>query len=205
MTDKRFFILPLFAIILFCAAGRLQQEPFNVLKQHFENGDVLHAEFKYEYKDTFTHQTSTNTGTLWISRKQYKVVNPPKTIFVDGKTSKVYDGDRNRLIISKYVKEEDDFAPSRFLNGIDSTYTLVEQKLSGNEYVIKLESQDSFSLYKSITIKLNKQYVPGQIKAVDQSNNIITTTFIDASFIKNKRNFFYITYPDDAKVIDLRK
>lgn len=195
----------LLLLITFITAAQVQQKPFEVLKQHFESGDVLHAQFRYQYKDTFTNQTSTNAGILWISGEEYKVVSPPQTIFVDGETSKVYDAKRNRVIISKYVEEEDDFAPSRFLNGIDSTYALAGQKTIENGYLIKLESQDPFSLYEKITIELNKQYIPAEIRAVDRAGNIITTRFIDASYISNKRANLYINYPDDAKIIDMRK
>src|SRR5699024_10655750 len=127
---RKFSIL--FVSLLFFVAAQVKQKPFEILKNHFESGDVLHAQFKYEYKDTFTNQTSTNSGTLWISSEQYKVISGAKTIFVDGETSKVYDTGRNRVIISKYVEAEDDFAPSRFLNGIDSTYSLVKQESSIN-------------------------------------------------------------------------
>lgn len=205
MTDKRIYTLSFLAIALFCLAFQSQQKPFEILKQRFEDGNVLHADFRYEYEDTFTNQTSANFGKLWISNKQYKVISGEQTIYVDGETSKVYDANRNRVIISKYVEQDDDFAPSRFLNGIDSSYTVVNQAKSKNGFAVELKSQDPFSLYKKITIKVDKQYVPAQIIAIDQSGNIITTSFINASFIKNRQANFYIKYPDEAKVVDLRK
>lgn len=205
MMDNLRYTLLLLAACVFVAASTAQQPPYKILKQRFENGKVLHAQFKYQYKDSFTNQTSTNRGTLWISSQKYKIVSSPQTILVDGKTSTVYDENRNRVIISKYVEEEDDFAPSRILNGIDSTYTVINQKEIETGYRIKLKSKDPFSLYKNITITLNQQYVPVKIKAVDQANNVITTTFSNASYLPNKSVHFTITYPDDANIVDLRK
>ncbi len=203
--NKQIFILPLIAVLFWVtAAAQAQKEPFEVLKQRFESGKVLHAQFRYSFEDTFTNETSANTGILWITGEQYKIISPPQTILVDGKTSKVYDAKRNRLIISEYVEEDDDFAPSRILNGIDSTYTLVQQKAVNDEYIIELRSQDPFSLYKQITITLNRQFVPIEIIAIDRADNIITTTFFDASFTEASTAEFDITYPDDAKIIDLR-
>ncbi len=205
MNKQIFILLLLVTVFWITAVAQVQKEPYEVLKQRFESGNVLHAQFRYSFKDTFTNETSTNAGILWISSHQYKIISSPQTILVDGETSKVYDAKRNRLIISKYVPEDDDFAPSRILNGIDSTYTLVQQKAVGHEYIIQLHSQDPFSLYKKITITLNQQFIPAKIVAIDRADNIITTTFIDASYIKNSNAVFDITYPDNAKIIDLRK
>lgn len=203
--NRKLSILLFFTAFIFTAAFHTKKPPFEVLKQRFESGKVLHAQFRYQFKDSFTNQTSTNTGILWISREQYKIKSSPQTILVDGETSKVYDANRNRVIISKYVEEEDDFAPSRILNGIDSTYTVAAQKrVNDSRYLIKLVSEDPFSLYKSITIKLNAKHVPVEIRAVDRANNVITTTFINPSFIENQSDLFTITYPDDAKIVDLR-
>ncbi len=189
---------------IFSTAFQLQKQPYEVLKKRFESGKILHAQFEYRYKDSFTHETSTNSGTLWISGEQYKIISPPQTILVDGETSKVYDARRNRVIISKYVEEEDDFAPSRILNGIDSTYTVAEQRATAQGYAVILRAQDPFSLYKEITITLDKNYVPEEIIAVDRANNVITTTFSDALYIKNNGAVFDITYPEDVKIVDLR-
>ncbi len=200
---KKLLILLFFTAFIFTAAFQVQDEPFEILKQRFESGDVLHAQFRYRYEDSFTNEISTNAGILWISGEQYKIISSPQTILVDGETSKVYDANRNRLIISEYVEEEDDFAPSRILGSIDSTYIVAEQQSTDSGFLITLNSQDPFSLYKKITIALDSNYIPVEIVATDRADNIITTTFFDASYVKNAA--FNISYPDSAKIIDLRK
>ncbi len=203
--DKQFSILPfLFALLLIGSNSHIQQEPFEKLKQQFESGQILHAQFTYRYADSFTNETAVNSGELWIGRDRYRIDSSPQTVLVDGETSKVYDSNRNRLIVSEYIPEEDDFAPSRILNGLDSTYSVEQQKKEGNSYIITLRSDEPLSLYSKIKITLDQYFVPLEILAVDRADNVITTTFSDASFVKNRQSVFSITYPTDAEIIDLR-
>jgi outer membrane lipoprotein-sorting protein len=139
-----------------------------------------------------------------VGKKQYKVESPSQRVAIDGKLSRVYDGQRNRLIISEYVPEEDDFAPSRIFNGIDSTYTIDQQQKKGNRHVITLSSDDPFALFRQVRITLNEQLIPMEIFVKDPADNLITTTFTGGVFKKKRNNIFELQYPADAEIIDMR-
>ena len=123
---------------------------------------------------------------------------------VNGKISRVYDKERNRVIVSTYVPEEDDFAPSRILNGIDSTYTIDQQKKEGSNYIITLHSDDPFALFQKVEITLNADFIPLKIFVRDPADNLLTTTFSGGSFVGKQDDIFELEYPADAEIIDMR-
>lgn len=123
---------------------------------------------------------------------------------VDGDISRVYDATKNRVIISDYVEEEDDFAPSRMLQGVDTSYSISESAISGNRTEILLESDDPFTVFQTVTITLNNSGLPIEIQATDQANNQLTTRFEDGEFVEPDENLFELNEPDDAETIDLR-
>lgn len=183
-----------------------QQSPFNDLKHKFKEGKIFHAEFSHRYIDSYTHDTTTSKGVIWVGKERYKVRTQDQSVVVDGKTSMVYDDNRNRVIISKYDPAEDDFAPSRILNGIDSTYTLQRQaKEEGNgDTNILLTSDDPFATYKRVKITLNKAEIPLRIEALDPADNLITTTFEGGSFVSVRQGMFHLDYPEGAEIVDMR-
>lgn len=205
LNDK--FIYSLLAVFLFLGISQnalAQDESFAKLKAKFEEGQIFQAGFLHESIDSYTQDTVARTGDIWVGENQYKVLAPNQTVVVDGKTSKVYDENRNRVIISKYEPSEDDFAPSRILNGIDSTFTVETQEQRDNEIYIRLASDDPFAIYKKVEIYLNRALIPQKIRAVDPVDNIITTTFRNGRFVKSTDQLFTIDYPDDAEVVDMR-
>ncbi len=182
-----------------------QQTPFDQLINQFKGQDlVFRAEFDHQYIDSYTGDTVTTSGTIWVGEDKYKVQNNQQTVVVDGETSRVYDKNRNRVIVSKYVAEEDDFAPSRFLNGTDTTYTVKEQEQTEGQTRIILASTDPFSVFQRVEITLGKGLVPRKIFARDQAENRITTFFNSGSFIKPEQQLFVLKYPDQAEIIDMR-
>lgn len=207
MTDK-FIHITLVVILL--AVGSVpvtvtaQQTPFEELTQKIENGAVFHADFTHHYEDSYTGNTSTKSGKIWIGNDEYKIDSPGQRLAVDGEISRVYDRERNRLIISTYVPEEDDFAPSRFLNGVDSAYTVVEQQQRDDHYFIKLNSDDPFAMFQQVEITLNEQGIPQKIFVRDTADNMITTTFSDGTFIQPAADIFRLSYPENAEIIDMR-
>ena len=203
MTVKRFYTTLL--IILFAGAGSIcAQTPFERLTQRFEDGAVFQAGFTHHYEDAYTGNISEKEGELWIGREKYKIESPNQLVAVDGELSRVYDSSRNRVIISEYVPEEDDFAPSRILNGVDSTYTIQAQQETGNQYHIKLSSDDPFALFQEVQITLDANGVPEEIFVKDTADNLITTTFSGGRFIERTSGMFDLSYPGDAEIIDMR-
>jgi len=205
--NLRSFVLSIvfFALALLWSVQSTQaQTPYDQLKQKFENGQVFQSDFTHRYIDSYTQDTVQNRGQIWVGKKQYKVESPSQRVAIDGKLSRVYDGQRNRLIISEYVPEEDDFAPSRILNGIDSTYTIDQQQKKGNRHVITLSSDDPFALFRQVRITLNEQLIPMEIFVKDPADNLITTTFTGGVFKEKRNNIFELQYPADAEIIDMR-
>lgn len=195
-------------ILLVTAAGAVpvaaQQDAFGELKQKFERGEIFRAAFTHSYEDSFTGETSSDSGEIWVGREEYRVGTERQTVVVDGSTSMVYDEDRNRVIISLYEPEEDDFAPSRILNGIDSTFTVSEQERRGDHIYVRLTSDDSFALYQEVEIWLEESLNPVRIRALDPADNLITTEFSGGRFIAREAGMFRLDYPDSAEIVDMR-
>jgi len=201
------FVRLLVIIIIWCSfsfSAYAQKEPFSQLKDKFEAGGIFHADFHHQTIDSYTRDTVSSDGIVWVGKERYKVRSEHQSVVVNGKTSMVYDNNRNRVIISKYDPSEDDFAPSRILNGIDSTFTVATQKKLGQQYYIKLTSDDPFAIYKKVEIYLTSDLTPLKIRAVDPVDNVITTTFTQGKFIKPQKNMFLLDYPNGAEVVDLR-
>lgn len=193
--------------LLLLAAGipaHAQQTTFEELISRFENGQVFYAKFTYEQTDSYTGETNSREGTLWVADEEYKVESNRQTIVVDGDYSRVYDENRNRVIVSNYEPAEDDFAPSRFLSGVDSTYTVTEQRIEGENTIITLESQDPFAVFTRVEITLGPGLIPLEIFTVDQVDTRATTVFQSGSFKAEREGLFEMEYPHDAEIVDLR-
>ncbi|WP_441001119.1 LolA family protein [Fodinibius sp. SL11] len=205
LTDKLQIILIVYIVGLGLPSLTLGQEsPFSKLKQTFENGSIFKAEFHHQTVDSYTRDTVASSGHIWVGNQEYRVQADNKSVVVDGKTSTVYDEDRNRVIISKYEPEDDDFAPSRILNGVDSTFTVQNQEIRENEIYILLSSDDPFAIYKKVELFLTKSLIPKKIVAVDPADNIITTTFSEGKFMKPEEGMFTLSYPESAEKVDMR-
>jgi len=194
----------LIALFLLTGSTLLAQTPnFDLLKERFETGEVFAADFDHTYTDSYTGESTSSAGQIWIDQVRYKLMADDQTIVVDGETSRVYDADRNRVIIDTYYPDEDDFAPSRMLSGIDSTYTVSERK-QGTRTTVTLTSTDDFSVFTVVEILLDADLRPLRIIAVDISDNEIVTTFSKGRFYAPESNLFQLEYPDDAEVVDMR-
>ena len=205
MIAKKVSILFLiFGLMAAARTGYAQQSPFEQLKEKFEDGQIFKADFSHTYVDSYTKEKTQNNGEIWVGENQYKVDSPEQLMAVNGKISRVYDKERNRVIVSTYVPEEDDFAPSRILNGIDSTYTIDQQKKEGSNYIITLHSDDPFALFQKVEITLNADFIPLKIFVRDPADNLLTTTFSGGSFVGKQDDIFELEYPADAEIIDMR-
>ncbi|SHF29345.1 Outer membrane lipoprotein-sorting protein [Fodinibius roseus] len=181
-----------------------QENPFSQLKEKFENGQIFSADFQHRSVDSYTGDTVSSDGWIWVGREQYKVRADHQSVVVNGKTSMVYDNNRNRVIISTYEPSEDDFAPSRILNGIDSTFSVEAEERREDQFYIRLTSDDTFAIYKKVEIFLSSDLIPLKIRAVDPVDNVITTQFNDGKFVPARQEMFHLDYPEGAEVVDMR-
>lgn len=194
----------LLLLLLSATTLQAQQTAFDELKQRFESGEIFNARFSHQYVDSYTQDTVSSSGTIWVGKDKYKVRSQNQSVVVDGETSMVFDDSRNRVIISSYEPTEDDFAPSRILNGADTAYTIESQERRDNRVYITLGSRDPFSVFKKVEITLNGNNRPLRIYAVDQADNLITTTFRDGDFIAQETAMFHLDYPEGAEIVDMR-
>lgn len=188
----------------FQSAAAQDTPSFDQLKIMFENGLIFKAEFLHRYEDSFTGESQTSEGVIWIGKEQYKIVGSNQVMVVEGDVSRVFDETKNRLIISEYIEEEDDFAPSRMLQGVDSSYSVSERTLQNEEKEIILKSDDPFSIFEEVTILLDIDGRPAEISATDQAENRLMIRFSNGMFTEPEDGLFEIDTSQDAELIDLR-
>lgn len=192
-------------LLLIPAAAGAQNTPvFDELKSNFEEGRVFTATFVHEYNDTFTGEQQVTEGTIWVGKDRYKMRSGDNIMLVDGDESRVYDSSKNRVIISDYVEEEDDFAPSRMLQGVDETYSVTEQRKDNQRTTIQLTSDDPFSIFKQVTIFVDANGLPIRIEAIDQVENELITYFRNGNFEPVTSETFQFRHPEGVERIDLR-
>ncbi|MEX1062494.1 MAG: outer membrane lipoprotein carrier protein LolA [Balneolaceae bacterium] len=194
----------LWLVLLFINTAVQAQTPrFDQLRERFERGEILNSLFTHDYHDSYTGEQTRTQGEIWIGREKYRVESDQQIMVVDGGISRVYDGIRNRVLISDYVEEEDDFAPSRMLQGVDETYDIVEEEIAGGT-VVTLTTDDPFAVFTHVEIRLGEAGLPQVIEARDQVDNILTTRFQEGQFIQPEPGLFEMEPPGDAERIDLR-
>jgi len=199
------WLLLLIIITAVPALASAQSHIFNELKKKFDKGNIFKANINNQFVDSYTHDTVTTDGDIWIGKNRYKIILKDRYILVDSLTSRVYNAVKNQLIISKYDPQEDDYAPSKFLSGSQHSYKIEQSKIPNFGYLIKLISKDPFSVYKKVEIEVDKSLIPKYIKTIDQTKNETVSKFYDGKFIKPTPKMFTISYPKNAEVIDLRK
>jgi hypothetical protein len=178
--------------------GRITQ-----LRERFTGGDAFTAFMTHEFVDSFTRDTVVTSGTIWIGTDSYKVVTDQQLVTVDGSVSKVYNRPQNKLIISFYDPEEDDFAPSRFLAGARDRYQVAEEADDAGT-LITLISGDPFEMFSEVRIHLDEDGIPWLIAGTDQAGNEFSTWFENGVFIPSTGDLFDISWPGTAEVVDLR-
>ncbi len=199
-TITAFFIL----FITMSMTAYSQTPHFDRLKVNFEENRVFKAGFSHEYRDAFTGEEQFSEGKIWIGKNRYKIEGNLQTMVVDGELSTVYDQNRNRVIISDYIEEEDDFAPSRMLQGVDESFQVAESELNDDRVKIEMVSDDPFSIFREVTILLDSNGFPEQIMAIDQADNELLTRFESGEFIPAGHELFELNVPDDAERVDMR-
>ena len=184
--------------------AQAQSAVFEELKTRFQEGTVFKADFQHTYIDAYTEESVNSEGMIWIDQNGYKLESEDKIIVVDGELSQVYEAFRNRLIVSEYDPEEDDFAPSRMLSGLDDTYTASQERLSNGNTLVTLVTEDDFATFLTVEIEVSGKLEPVKITAYDFAENIIITTFTNGIFEKRTENTFKLDVPEDAEIVDMR-
>lgn len=191
-------------IVLTGSFVQAQTPVFDQLRDKFDQNLVFKAAFEHTYIDSYTEESINSSGLIWIDNAGYKLESEDQLIVVDGETSTVYDGLRNRIIVSEYDAEEDDFAPSRMLSGIDETYTASEKPLDNGSTEITLVTEDDFAVFIQVEIVIDRNLKPVKITAYDIADNIIITSFTNGEFETRDANTFKLEYPEGAEIVDMR-
>lgn len=171
----------------------------------FQEGKVLHSEMTHIFTDAYTGEIQVITGQLWISGAKYKIMTDNQIVLVDGTVSKVYNEQQNKLVVSLYEPDEDEFAPSRFFSGTDEIFKVAEVTRKGDTVHYTLVSEDPFEIFTKVRIILNTDLAPLEITAVDQMENEFRTIFSNARFQEYSANLFVLDFPEDAEVIDMSR
>jgi outer membrane lipoprotein-sorting protein len=194
------------------------------LRERIRGGGILRARFESRYTDGFTSESSSRSGRLWLADGAYRIETDDQVLVVKDRVSTVLDRTENRFLISDYDPEEDDFAPSRFL---DASETMTEtQSRSGRRTVVTLSSEDPFALWLEIRIVLDARGLPVTISGRDQGDNLIDTELSDVEWLADVVNgggavppgsgagepatrsahasLFTLTPPEGMEIIDLR-
>ena len=159
----------------------------------------------HEFLDSYTGESQITEGRIWISQKKYKIQAERQVVVVDGETSRVYNEQQNKLVISRYEQAEDDFAPSRFFSDEEELYYVSEVIREEGIVIFVLKSEDPFEIFLEVRIMLDMNLIPISVSAVDQMENILETTLTEAGYLEYDDALFHLDYPNDAEIIDLRK
>lgn len=205
-------------IVLFCLINAGQSLAFDTIQtiqpgdneleqvRHlFQEGKVLQAEMTHVFTDAYTGETQIITGQLWISGDKYKIRTENQIVLVDGTVSKVYNEQQNKLVVSQYEPEEDEFAPSRFFSGTDDIFIISDVTRRDDIIRFTLVSEDPFEIFTKVTIILNTDLAPLEITAIDQMENELRTIFRNAHYQEYSSNLFVMDFPEDAEVIDMSR
>lgn len=78
-------------------------------------GEILQVDFRTLFMDSFTGDYSQIRGRAWIGHNRYKIETGERLLLVEDSVSTLWDPTQNRVVLSDYLPEEDDFAPARLL------------------------------------------------------------------------------------------
>lgn len=176
----------------------------NLIQDNLRHGAILSAQFNHDFIDAYTQETSRNEGSIWIGWQQYRIETVGQIIVVNGELSKVLDRRRNRVIISEYDSELDDFAPSKIIGGLGNTYQVVDTKSRHNTQEFNFQSSDSFSTFKQMSIRIDSDLKPVDLSALDMGANRMQTSFSEVKYLSSSSNLFELIIPEGAEIIDMR-
>lgn len=182
------------------------QGALDSLRNQLSMGKVFQASVKHEFFDSYTQEIQRTVGMIWIYKSGYRLEADSRIIVVSDSVSRVYHIEKNQLIISPYSPDDDDFAPSRFIEASDdeTMWEITEEKKSTAETQLLLTSKDDFATFTKIKILLNAEFGPILVETTDSALNQNKTTFTNAVWAFFSDKITQIEYPESTEIIDLR-
>lgn len=209
ILNKLVYLTLLFAAVLFPASlyGNVVNDSpaLERLKQQFAQDVMFRAEMSHFFTDSFSGETTEVYGTIWFARDRYRIETPDQVVVVSGATSTVLNIRQNRVIISYYDADEDEFAPSRFFASDNEAFNSTDQLNSDGSTTIMITSDDPFELFQQVEIRLTREGNPMQIDAIDQMDNSVRTMFRFGRFSAIDASRFELLPPQGAEIVDLRE
>ena len=192
------------SVIISNSTKKEDSPSLKALKSKFDEPVYYRAELSHQFTDAYTGETTSSYGSIWFSKDMYKIDTPDQLILVRDLTSTVYNKSQNKVIISQYDPEADDFAPSRYFSGNRDSYSSTDIINQDGTKTIKIIADDAFEMFTEVEIRLSRDGNPMQIDATDQMENTIKTTFRFGRFERIQEGVFTISYPSDAEIVDMR-
>lgn len=201
---NRLFALSFIYLFLFISPLFAQKSGLEQLRNTLKKGEAFKAELNHTFIDSFTGDTLMSNGLLWIHQNGYRIEMDDKIIAVFDKKSTVYNIIKNQVIISNYSKDDDDFAPSRFINASKKEFEINEKRIDDG-WSIEFVAKDDFAVFSQIIMDLDKNAQPKRLIARDQNGNTNISEFSSAGFVAFTKEIKEVKYPKAAEIIDLRE
>jgi outer membrane lipoprotein-sorting protein len=203
--NKRTTVFLVF-LVTFIPSLTFAQGALDSLRNQLSIGKVFQASVKHEFFDSYTQEIQRTVGMIWIYKSGYRLEADSRIIVVSDSVSRVYHKEKNQLIISPYSPDDDDFAPSRFIEASDdeTMWEITEEKKSTAETQLLLVSEDDFAAFTKIKILLNAEFGPILVETTDSALNQNKTTFTNTVWALFSDQITQIEYPESTEIIDLR-
>lgn len=172
-----------------------------------QQGEVFHALMQHKFVDGFTGDEVLTEGEVWVAADGYKIITDAQHISVQDDVSTVYNLREEKVIISTYYPEDDDFAPSRLLGSYSDRFNItgVETPEEGYKRII-LESTDPFEVITNARLLIDaSSLLPVGMFAEDQTSNTYETSFSQGRYTTVSEVDFGLDWPEQAEIIDLRE
>jgi outer membrane lipoprotein-sorting protein len=197
-------VLPLALMLVIQSVEAADSPALRSLKAQFTAEALYRAELSHHFTDSFTGETTDVYGTIWFGRDAYRIDTPDQVVIVSGDVSTVWNRRQNRVIISQYVADDDEFAPSRFFTGDHGAFNSEDVRQEHGGTMIQIRSDDPFELFSEVRIFVDNDGRPIRIEAVDQMENQVRTEFRFGRFERFSSELFEPDYPAGTEVVDLR-
>jgi outer membrane lipoprotein-sorting protein len=201
-------ILPLIIVVIITSIASsvhaADSPALRSLKAQFTEESLYRAEMSHHFTDSFTGETTDVFGTIWFGRDAYRIDTPDQIVIVNGDVSTVWNRRQNRVIISHYSADDDEFAPSRFFTGDHGAFQSEDVAQPRGGTMIHIRSDDPFELFSEVRIFVDADGRPLRIEATDQMENKVRTEFRFGRFERLGADLFTPDVPDGTEIIDLR-
>lgn len=177
------------------------------ISTRLQQGEVFHAQMQHQFVDGFTGDEVLTEGEVWVAADGYKIITDTQHISVQDDVSTVYNLREQKVIISTYYPEDDDFAPSRLLGSYSDRFSITGVETPEEGYKrITLESTDPFEVITNARLLIDESsLLPVGMFAEDQTSNTYETSFSEGRFTALSETDFSLDWPEQAEIIDLRE